>query len=95
MVSFFQEVNKRYFYWSEIKQRPNLQFENPEKAEKTIKAHRFLAAKRLGFENHNSSYNLTSFIQEDVRNSDLKLIGGLYKNSITPQEQQQFRLLEI
>lgn len=73
-----------------------MQFENPEKVWETIKAHRFLAAKRLGCENHNSSYNLTSFIQEDVHNFDLKLIGGLYKNSITPQkQQQQLMLLEI
>jgi Fic family protein len=90
MVSFFQETDKRYFYWTEIKHRPNLKFDSPEKAWKTIKAHRFLGAKRLGFGNHNFSYNLTSFIQEDLHNFDLKLIGGLYKNSITPQEQQEY-----
>mgnify|MGYP000117479610 FL=1 len=90
MVSFLQETDKRYLYWSEIKHRPNLQFDNPEKAWKTIKAHRFLGAKRLSFGNHNFSYNLTSSIQEDLHNFDLKLIGGLYKNSITPQEQQEY-----
>lgn len=90
MDFFFQETDKRYFYWSEIKHRPNLQFESPQKAWETIKAHRFIGAKRLSFGNHKFSYNLTSFIQEDLHNFDLKLIGGLYKNSITPQEEQEY-----
>ncbi len=90
MNSFLQETDKRYFYWSEIKHRPNLPFDSPEKAWETIKAHRFIGAKRLNFGKHKFSYNLTSFIQEDLHNFDLKLIGGLYKNSITPQEQQEY-----
>jgi len=90
MTSFLQETDKRYFYWSEIKHRPNLPFDSPEKAWETIKTHRILGAKRLNFGNHKFTYNLTSFIQEDLHNFDLKLIGGLYKNSITPQEQQEY-----
>jgi Fic family protein len=90
MTSFFQETDKRYFYWSEIKHRPNLPFDSPDKAWESIKAHRFIGAKRLSFGNHKFTYNLTSFIQEDLHNFDLKLIGGLYKNSITPQEQQEY-----
>lgn len=90
MNSFLQETDKRYFYWSEIKHRPNLPFDSPVKTWETIKTHRFIGAKRLNFGKHNFSYNLTSFIQEDLHNFDLKLIGGLYKNSITPQEQQEY-----
>lgn len=90
MESFLAETDKRYFYWSEIKHRPNLPFENPEKAWGIIKTHRLIGAKRLFFGNHKFSYNLTSFIQEDLHNFDLKLIGGLYKNSITLQEQQEY-----
>lgn len=88
--SFLQETDKRYFYWSEIKHRPNLPFESPEKAWKTLKTHRFLSSKRLVFGKHRFSLYLTSFIQEDLHNFDLKLIGGLYKNSITPLEQQEY-----
>ncbi|WP_412983934.1 Fic family protein [Pontimicrobium sp. IMCC45349] len=90
MESFIQETDKRYFYWTEIKHRPNLPFNNPKKAWEIVKTHRFIGAKRLFFGNHKFTYNLTSFIQEDLHNFDLKLIGGLYKNSITPQEQQEY-----
>ncbi|MEW7281202.1 Fic family protein [Aquimarina sp. 2201CG1-2-11] len=90
MESFIQETDKRYFYWTEIKHRPNLPFDNPKKAWEIVKTHRFIGAKRLFFGNHKFTYNLTSFIQEDLHNFDLKLIGGLYKNSITPQEQQEY-----
>ena len=90
MESFLTETDKRYFYWSEIKHRPNLPFENPKKTWEIIKTHRQIGAKRLYFGSHKFSFNLTSFIQEDLHNFDLKLIGGLYKNSITPQEQQEY-----
>ncbi|WP_378185418.1 Fic family protein [Aquimarina sp. W85] len=90
MNSFFQETDKRYFYWSEIKHRPNLPFDSPKKVWEMIKIHRSIRAKRLNFGNHRFFYNLTSFIQEDLHNFDLKLIGGLHKNSITPQEQQEY-----
>lgn len=88
--SFLQETDKRYFYWSELKHRPNLPFDSPQQAWESIKTHRLLSAKRLFFGKHKFSYNLTSFIQEDLHNFDLKLIGGLYRNSITPQEQQEY-----
>ena len=88
--SFLDETDKRYFYWTEVKHRPNLPFESPEKAWETIKTHRFIGAKKLFFGNYKFSYNLTSFIQEDLHNFDLKLIGGLYKNTITPQEQEEY-----
>jgi hypothetical protein len=45
--SFLQETDKRYFYWSEIKHRPNLQFESPEKAWEAIKSHRFISARNF------------------------------------------------
>ena len=88
--SFLKETDKRYFYWSDLKHRLNLPFDSPQQTWETIKTHRLLNAKRLFFGKHKFSYNLTPFIQEDLHNFDLKLIGGLYKNSITPQEQQEY-----
>lgn len=88
--SFLQETDKRYFYWTDIKHRPNIPFENAKKAWQTIKTHRLIGAKRIYFGKHKFSFNTTSFIQEDLHLFDLKLIGGLYKNSITPQDQQEY-----
>lgn len=91
LTSFFKETtDKRYFYWSEIKHRPNIPFENAEEAWEMIKAHRLITSKRIAFSDHKFYYNITSFIQEDLHNFDLKLIGGLYKNSITPQDQAEY-----
>jgi Fic family protein len=90
LTLFFKETDKRYFYWSEIKHRPNIPFENAEEAWKMIKAHRLITSKRIAFSDHKFYYNITSFIQEDLHNFDLKLIGGLYKNSITPQDQAEY-----
>lgn len=90
MEPFLVETDKRYFYWTDIKHRPNLPFENPEKAWEIIKTHRLIGANRLFFGSHKFSYKLTSFIQEDLHHFDLKLIGGLYKNAITPQEEQEY-----
>lgn len=88
--SFLHETDKRYFYWTDIKHRPNIPFKNAEKAWQTIKTHRLISAKRIYFGNHQFSFNTTSFIQEDLHHFDLKLIGGLYKNSITPQDQEEY-----
>ncbi len=90
MEPFLAESDKRYLYWSEIKHRPNLPFETPIKAWEIIKTHRQIGAKRPYFSTHKFSFNLNSFIQEDLHNFDLTLIGGLYKNSITLQEQQEY-----
>lgn len=88
--AFLKEVERRYFYWTEIKHRPNLPFDTHEYAWEIIKMDRSLSSKKIYFGEHHFTYNLTSFIQEDLHNFDLKLIGGLYKNSITPQDQAEY-----
>ncbi|APQ18633.1 Fic family protein [Maribacter hydrothermalis] len=90
ILPFLHEADKRYFYWSEIKHRPNMPFDSPESAWKMVKTHRKISGKSLYFHNHKFTYNLTSYIQKDLHLFDLKLIGGLYKNSITPQDQQEY-----
>lgn len=87
---FLEETDKRYFYWSELKYRPNNPCETPEDAWYLVKTHRFIKLKHIRLHKYLFSYNLTSFIQKDLHEFDLKLIGGLYKDSITPQEQQEF-----
>ena len=87
---FLKETENRYFYWTEIKHRPNLPFDNPEDAWEIIKIHRAFSSKSMSLKGHKFTYNLTSFIQEDLHNFDLKLIGGLYKDSITPQDQAEY-----
>ncbi len=87
---FFQEVDKRYFYWTEIKHRPNQPYASPQQTWKMLKAHRLVQAKQLFLGNHPFHFCVTSFIQQDLHNFDLKLIGGLYKDSISTQEQQEY-----
>jgi len=88
--SFVQEADKRYFYWTELKNRPNLPFKSAKKAWGFIKTHRFISSKPLLLGKHHFHYNLTSFIQRDLHLFDLKLIGGLYKDSITQQDQDEY-----
>jgi Fic family protein len=83
---FLEEANKRYFYWSEIKYRPNLPFESPEAAWEILKTHRISKGKFITFGAHHTNYNLTSSIQKDLHNFDLNLIAGFYKNPITDQD---------
>lgn len=88
--AFLQETDRRYFYWSELKRRPNLPYDSPESAWEVIKIHRTISAKRLTLGQHSFLYNITSFIQKDLHLFDLKLIGGLYKDSITPHDQDEY-----
>ena len=90
VAEFLREAEKRYFYWTEIKHRPNSPFSSPVEAWEVIKLERSLSAKRLFFGKHFFHYCLTSQIQEDLHNFDLKLVGGLYKDSISPQDQNEF-----
>lgn len=90
LIAFLQETDERYFYWSELKYRPNIPYENPKDAWELVKIHRSISAENLQFARHHFSYNLTSFIQRDLHNFDLKLIGGLYKDSITKEDQLDF-----
>lgn len=87
---FIKESDKRYFYWSEFKHKKNLLFEDPLDGWKVIKSYRMLRGKDLYFGTHKFQYNLTSYIQEDLHHFDLKLMGGLYKNSITQQDQEEY-----
>jgi Fic family protein len=87
---FMNECDKRYFYWSELKHRPHAPFKDAEEAWDMLKIHRRLSSKSLSFVHHHFQYNLTSFIQSDLHTFDLKLIGGLYKNAITPEDQSEY-----
>lgn len=88
--SFIQEADKRYYYWSELKRRSNIPFKTPEDAWAVIKFHRYMSAKKLELGKYSFIYNITSFIQKDLHLFDLKLIGGLYKDSISPQDQDEY-----
>jgi Fic family protein len=90
VMDFLNEADKRYFYWNEIKYRPNLPLENPIDVWTLVKINRSLKSKTLFFGNHQFTFNVTSYIQEDLHEFDLKLVGGLYKDSITPQDQDEF-----
>lgn len=86
---FLESIDARYLYWDEVKHRKDLPFE----AKKTwglIKTNRHLNYKNLEFGKHVFKYYLTSQIQKDLHEFDLKMIGGLYKNPITDFEKTEY-----
>lgn len=88
--SFLMKADRRYFYWTDLKYRDDNPFSSAEKAWQIVKTSRFLHSKSLQFGKHQFSYYLTSFIQEELHNFDLKLVGGLYKDSISPFDQEEY-----
>lgn len=86
---FLQSIDARYLYWDEVKHRKDLPFD----AIKTwglIKINRHLNYKNLGIGKHLFKYYLTSQIQKELHEFDLKMIGGLYKNPITEFEKTEY-----
>jgi Fic family protein len=86
---FLEIIDARYLYWDEVKHRKDLPFE----AKKTwglIKANRHLNYKNLGVGKYVLNYYLTSHIQKELHEFDLKMIGGLYKNPITEFDKTEY-----
>ncbi len=88
--AFLALSDKRYFYWDEVKYRKNLPYNNPEKAWKLLQLHRQINSKPLEIGNYRFRYFLTESIQKDLHEFDLKLIGGLFKNPITPYDKAEY-----
>ncbi len=87
----FIKVNDlRYFYWDELKYKKKLPYNNPEKAWSLIKLHRRGNYKRITFNKTTFNYSLTENIQKNLHEFDLKLIGGLYKEPITPYDKAEY-----
>jgi len=88
-IDFLQNIDSRYLYWNEIKYRKDLPFE-PIKSWALIKSNRNLNYKDLTINKYTFNYYLTSQIQKELHEFDLKMIGGLYKNPITEYEKQEY-----
>lgn len=87
--AFLQNMDARYLYWDEVKHRKDLPFDS-QKSWELIKTHRALNYKYFMIGKHTFCYNLTSQIQKDLHEFDLKMIGGLYKNPITSFEKAEY-----
>ena len=85
-ADFLQLTDDRYLYWDELKHRNNLPYDDPFKAWQLTRLHRKSQYKSITFANSAFNYYLTEHIQQDLHEFDLKLIGGLYKDPITPQQ---------
>ncbi len=81
---FIEESDRRYFYWKELKYRPNMPFANAVEGWQFVKTHRRLNSKLIKFGKYDFTYFLTAYLQEELHRFDLELMGGLYE-SITPQ----------
>jgi Fic family protein len=89
-VEFLKISDDRYFYWDEIKHRQNLPYDDPFKAWRLVKLHRSSNYKKITFGKEDFNYCLTETIQKNLHEFDLKLIGGLYKNPITPFHKAEY-----
>jgi Fic family protein len=90
VMEFLRESDKRYFYWTDIKYRKDLPFDNANKTWQFIKMHRNRSHEKLRFSDLQFRYNATSPIQEDLYNFDLKLVSSIYQNTITPEDQAAY-----
>ncbi len=91
-ADFLKLTDARYFYWAELKHRKNLPYNDPVKAWSLVKLHRGIGihCKKLFFAKEPFHYCLTEVIQEKLHEFDLKLIGGLYKDPITPSDKLEY-----
>ena len=88
--AFLSAADKRYWYWDELKHRPNLPYNNAEKAWILVKFHRQHKAKSFFLGSYQFSYNITSEMQKNLHEFDLKLMGGLRENPISDIDQRQY-----
>jgi Fic family protein len=86
---FLQVIDSRYLYWDEVKQRKDLPFQAI-KTWRLIKTNRLLNYKNIALNKYLFRYYLTSQIQKDLHEFDLKMIGGLYENPITDFEKNAY-----
>lgn len=87
---FLSAADKRYWYWDEFKHRPNLPYNNAEKAWNLVKFHRMQTSKDVFIGSYRFSYNITPEIHKNLHEFDLKLMGGLKENPISSSDQQQY-----
>lgn len=87
---FLKLTDERYFYWDELKYRKNLPYSNSTKAWTLVKMYRQANYKKLTFGSEVFSYSLTTNIQKNLHEFDLKLIVGLYKSPITDFERTEY-----
>jgi len=87
---FLAQAEKRYWYWDELKHRPELPYDDPEKAWHLIKVHRNSVFKLITIGNHRFRYCLTSEIQKNLHEFDLTLMGGLRENPIAEADRSQY-----
>ncbi|MCV6631154.1 MAG: Fic family protein [Flavobacteriaceae bacterium] len=87
---FLKTSDDKYYYWDELKHRKKIPYNDPLKAWSLIKLHRRGNYKRLKFGIEEFNYCLTDNIQENLHEFDLKLIGGLYRNPITPFHRAEY-----
>jgi Fic family protein len=88
--AFISAADKRYWYWDELKHRPNLPYNDAEKAWCLVKFHRQQKAKSFSLGSYQFSYNVTSEMHKNLHEFDLKLMGGLRENPISDADQRQY-----
>jgi len=83
-AEFLENIDSRYLYWDEIKHRKDLPFgKDTFKAWNLIKMNRLFNYKTISFDSYSFNYYLTSALQKELHEFDLKMIGGLYENPVT------------
>lgn len=87
---FLKKTDFKYLYWDELKHLKDLPYNNPQKAWSLIKLFRQGNFQKISFGGTTFRYSLTTQIQKNNHDFDLKLMGGLFKSPITDYDKEEF-----
>lgn len=87
---FIVKSDERYFYWDDIKYQKNVPFDSQIENWTLLKTYRTSKYEKITFGNYTFNYFHSEFILKNLHDFDLKLMGGLHKNSFLPSDRAEF-----
>lgn len=87
---FIVKSDERYFYWDDIKYQKNVPFDSQIENWTLLKTYRTSKYEKITFGNFTFNYFQSEFILKNLHDFDLKLMGGLHKNSFLPSDRAEF-----
>lgn len=89
-ANFLNASDVRYFYWDELKYRDDLPLKTQLENWTLVKIHRKIKYQKLFFGKYTFHYYLSSYQLKKLHEFDLKLIGGLKQNPISPSDRFEY-----
>jgi len=87
---FIVKSDERYFYWDDIKYQKNVPFDSQIENWTLLKTYRTSKYEKITFGNYTFNYFQSEFILKNLHDFDLKLMGGLHKNSFLKSDRAEF-----